>query len=527
MVTAMGDVRLHFLDWGGPSGRSPRGADRPVPPEDDADGSNPVQPGVLLLPGLLQPAWSWSPVARRLSGARHTVVADLRGQGLSDAPTGRLRRRDARGGRRCRGRRRRAARRRTGCRRRSRVRWRGRGRGRRPARAAMRRRGPGGWRLGASRGDHRGRRRRLPARLSTSRPRSCASMDAYLADRRAFDPETWDGDQERAARDAVVETAAGHVLRAVRPHVIDALVRAMFDHDPAAVLAGCRGAGGRAHGAGRRRCCRAFRRAPARRCSSGSRGPRTDPRARASRGPQPDALPAGRGDRRDPWGRGLKAGSGQFGRSRRAGAAPTSISAPARPRYHRRTMTEPPDPRDLPDNVRRIVDEIEHEIGDDTADADGTARRDAGIRTAGSRPPCARSCSRSARTPSARASLARRTAMHRMYHELTAGYHVDPERLINGAIFDVDYCEMVVVKDIPFYSLCEHHLLPFFGTAARRLHARRAGHRAVQDPAGRRDVRPPAPGPGADDPAGRRLPDGAPRARRASAWCSRRPTCAR
>ena len=39
-----------------------------------------------------------------------------------------------------------------------------------------------------------------------------------------------------------------------------------------------------------------------------------------------------------------------------------------------------------------------------------------------------------------------------MYTELTAGYHVDPERLINGAIFDVAYSEMVVVKDIPFYS---------------------------------------------------------------------------
>ncbi|HWH23531.1 MAG TPA: GTP cyclohydrolase I FolE, partial [Candidatus Limnocylindria bacterium] len=55
--------------------------------------------------------------------------------------------------------------------------------------------------------------------------------------------------------------------------------------------------------------------------------------------------------------------------------------------------------------------------------------------------------------------------VRRMYAELTAGYHVDPERLVGGAIFDVDYSEMVVVKDIPFYSLCEHHLLPFFGQA--------------------------------------------------------------
>ncbi len=50
-----------------------------------------------------------------------------------------------------------------------------------------------------------------------------------------------------------------------------------------------------------------------------------------------------------------------------------------------------------------------------------------------------------------------------MYRELTAGYHVDPERLINNAIFEVDYDEMVVVRDIDYYSLCEHHMLPFMG----------------------------------------------------------------
>lgn len=55
--------------------------------------------------------------------------------------------------------------------------------------------------------------------------------------------------------------------------------------------------------------------------------------------------------------------------------------------------------------------------------------------------------------------------VRRMYDELTAGYHVDPDALINGATFAVDYDEMVVVRDIEFFSLCEHHLLPFTGKA--------------------------------------------------------------
>lgn len=51
----------------------------------------------------------------------------------------------------------------------------------------------------------------------------------------------------------------------------------------------------------------------------------------------------------------------------------------------------------------------------------------------------------------------------KMYAELTAGYHVDPEALINDAIFTVSYDEMVLVKNIDFYSMCEHHMLPFMG----------------------------------------------------------------
>jgi GTP cyclohydrolase I len=53
----------------------------------------------------------------------------------------------------------------------------------------------------------------------------------------------------------------------------------------------------------------------------------------------------------------------------------------------------------------------------------------------------------------------------RMYDELTAGYHVDPVKMVNGAVFNVDYDELVLVKDIDFYSMCKHHMLPFYGKA--------------------------------------------------------------
>jgi GTP cyclohydrolase IA len=53
----------------------------------------------------------------------------------------------------------------------------------------------------------------------------------------------------------------------------------------------------------------------------------------------------------------------------------------------------------------------------------------------------------------------------RMFTELLSGYSADPQRIVNGALFEVKYDEMVIVRDIEFYSLCEHHMLPFIGRA--------------------------------------------------------------
>ncbi len=53
----------------------------------------------------------------------------------------------------------------------------------------------------------------------------------------------------------------------------------------------------------------------------------------------------------------------------------------------------------------------------------------------------------------------------RMYEEVLEGYRIDPVAMINDALFEVNYDEMVIVRDIEFYSMCEHHMLPFVGRA--------------------------------------------------------------
>ncbi len=58
-------------------------------------------------------------------------------------------------------------------------------------------------------------------------------------------------------------------------------------------------------------------------------------------------------------------------------------------------------------------------------------------------------------------STPRRVA--RMFGELLSGYQMDPHTIVNGALFEIRYDEMVIVRDIEFYSLCEHHMLPFIG----------------------------------------------------------------
>jgi pimeloyl-ACP methyl ester carboxylesterase len=220
VVVEPGD-RIHFLDWDG---------------EGTAEAE--AAPGVLLIHGLSNTAWSWTPVARRLRAVRRVVAMDLRGHGLSDAPTegydpeafagdvlaaaegsGLL---EAPG---------------------DRVVLAGHGFGAIVAAWAAAAIGDrcaglvlvdGGWEsLEAASGmdvDEFLRGLDEP-------PEVMRSMTAFLADRAGFDPATWDADQERAARATVVETHAGKVVPATRPHAAEASVRAMFRYDPLEALA--------------------------------------------------------------------------------------------------------------------------------------------------------------------------------------------------------------------------------------------------------------------------------------------------
>jgi GTP cyclohydrolase I len=129
----------------------------------------------------------------------------------------------------------------------------------------------------------------------------------------------------------------------------------------------------------------------------------------------------------------------------------------------------------LPAHVRDLVDEIEREIGEGRITAAGIEGSERLWGPLEGQTPILDGTVESAvrdilreigEDPERDGLVGTPERVHRMYAELTAGYHVDPERLLNGAVFDVAYSEMVVVKDIPFYSLCEHHLLPFFGAAA-------------------------------------------------------------
>jgi pimeloyl-ACP methyl ester carboxylesterase len=217
--------QLHFLDWGEPT----------------AGGSG---SGVLLVHGLLSTAWAWTPVARRLRRDRHVVAVDLRGHGLSDAPTegydeatlvddlvavaegsGLLRMGDGAGGPD------------------DRLVLAGHGFGAIVAAWTAARLGSrcaglvlvdGGWEDPAA---ATGSDVDEVLRGLDEPPEVLRSMATYLADREGYDPASWDADQERAARAAVVELPVGRVEPAVHPHAREASVRAMFTYRPVEVLA--------------------------------------------------------------------------------------------------------------------------------------------------------------------------------------------------------------------------------------------------------------------------------------------------
>ncbi len=230
MVAADDGTRIHFLDWGEPSP------------------ARTVLPGVLLVHGVARTAWSWAPVARRLAAVAHVVAPDLRGHGLSDAPqdgydlptlaadalaaaegAGLLDPPHAGAADAAPG----AA---------SLV-VAGHGFGAAVAVACAARLGgrcaglvlvDGGWddtdlRDGTTLDEW--------LRSVEEPPEVLASMAAYLADREGYDPASWDADQERAARAAVVELPARRVVSSARKHAVAAIGGTLLAYDPAEALA--------------------------------------------------------------------------------------------------------------------------------------------------------------------------------------------------------------------------------------------------------------------------------------------------
>ena len=238
VVVDPGD-RIHFLDWGGPSEDHGEGRVAPLAPgyaaEDHGRGPS-NDPGVLLVHGVGQTAWIWTPVARRVRSRRRVVALDLRGHGLSDAPTSGYDERTlaedaiavADG---------------AGLLAKGPVVVAGHGFGGVVAvwtAAALGDRCAGvvlvdgGWEdLEAATGQ-------TPdefLRTLDEPPEVLRSMTAFLADRAAFDPATWDADQEHAARATVVPTHAGRVVPATRPHALAGAIHALFAYRPAEALA--------------------------------------------------------------------------------------------------------------------------------------------------------------------------------------------------------------------------------------------------------------------------------------------------
>lgn len=227
--------RIHFVDWGGPT-----------------DGRQERPAAVVLVHGLAGSSAVWASVARRLVAVRDVVAMDLRGHGLSDAPTdpsaydlatladdviavaegsGALP--DGAGdpdtaGPSAAGRA---------------VVLAGHGFGAIVAAVAAARLGRRCERLVLVDGglvdlaSSTGLDVDEFLRGLDEPPEVLASMAAYLADRRGWDVASWDEDQERAARAAVIETPAGRLVPATRPHALEACVRAMFTYRPRAVLA--------------------------------------------------------------------------------------------------------------------------------------------------------------------------------------------------------------------------------------------------------------------------------------------------